>query len=368
MKKCTNNALDGERSCLLLGRIVEGRIHESASHRLSVDIIPQIQNKSILRIIRYDWLLISFGNQMCLKYPENFHDKDVRAKLRMCGRLLCELKSINQGITDFASLYQPIMYDSVIQAVRNISQFDVKSNEFKTPSTALDALLQVKDVGKVLVCEYIKKENQEWQTKTENFLKLLNSEAGATVYKSIYASQAKMKRSVTERIPTTTDVKLLSNYLDVQIEKVSKTLEKRFSYNDWFKLSELTSAWIIVFNRKRTGETKNILVTEFDSRESVSKETIGTLSADDKVVAECFSRMKVRGKSIQKLRTVPVLLKPEIEKAINLLLKNRKAANISDENTYLFALPSCTQKKKVVDTCGAIRKFSVECGAKDLFN
>lgn len=119
---------------------------------------------------------------------------------------------------------------------------------------------------------------------------------------------------------------------------------------------------LIIFNCRRTGETKNILVTDFQRRERLDDELVATLPAEDRLLAKKFCRMKIRGKLG---RTVPVLIKPEVDKCIELLIRHRIYANIPVENEFLFALPTFAgQRLKRIDACALLRKSSVLCGAK----
>lgn len=67
-----------------------------------------------------------------------------------------------------------------------------------------------------------------------------------------------------------------------------------------------------------------------------------------KKLVKKYSRMRIRGK---KMCTVTVLLKPDIDKCINLLISYRKKFGISDKKEFLFALPS---SNGVLITCSRL--------------
>lgn len=360
IRKCCKDAFNGKRMGTAMSVAVEKRIHQLASHRLELVCRP-LRNTVNVQTVKFDWILIVFGNKQCKKYPLKKHERLIRQKLRMCGRLLCELKSINKNITDFAALFNPRHYDDVLQAVRVIGQFNSTTNEFATPSSALDALLQVKDVGKDLICQCIRANDSDLLKRTENFLKLLENDASASIYKSIYDSLARIKRLKVDHLPTTEDIKAMVNYLVEEINKCSNLLNQEFCLKKWVELSELILAWIVVFNRKRPGESQYILTNEFRAREQVDSETLDTLPAEDKLAAERYVRMRVCGK---KGRTVPLLLTTDIVNGIKILLKYREAAEISPENGFLFALPSI-DNGKVIEAYHVVKKYSTLCGANE---
>lgn len=175
-----------------------------------------------------------------------------------------------------------------------------------------------------------------------------------------------MRREKKQNIPSTEDIKRLSLYLDRERKFYFTELKTNYTYNNWVKLSKLVMASIIVFNRRRTGETQNILMSDFFNSESINEnsnlEIFATLTDKAKEVVKKYSRMKIRGK---KGRTVPVLLKPGIDECVELLIRYR-TAGISPLNEYLLALPTISENRaRVIDACHLLRKFSVMCGAED---
>lgn len=211
-KKCTENAFNGERSVLLLGRLMEGRISELACDTLRLEIFSHMTEDDIIRLIRFDWLIIVFGNNLCDRHNETFQTNVISQKLRRAGRLLSELKKIEPDVTDYASMFQPRVYDSVILAIRLVGRFDPVTKYYGAPSTASAIVTEIRAAGMALVAEYIKQENAEAQSKTENFIKLYNSYVGTSILKSVYRTQANNKRDRREKLPTTEDVKLLAMY------------------------------------------------------------------------------------------------------------------------------------------------------------
>lgn len=203
------------------------------------------------------------------------------------------------------------------------------------------------------------------KTETIDFLAYMDTDIDISVNKLVTETQAKMRRRKQQNIPTMEDVKKLVRHINVERKLLIEKLSETYSDDNWLKLAELSVAWIIVFNRRRVGEVQNILVDEFRGRESIdddsNKQMLTTLSEESKSIAKKFKRMKIRGK---KGRPVPVLLKPAIDKGIQLLLDNRQMAGVSVDSQYLFQLPSFSNARiRVVDACRVLRDLSVSCGA-----
>lgn len=339
-------------------------MHVDASDRLK-KVASRFRDTKILRAIRFDWLLTIYGNKLCLKHTFDFQDKLIRTHLRTAGRLLVALKSIKPQVSDFAQIYYPKMYDDVIASIRIVGRYNEVTNEFGAPQTAGSLVTALKHIGQILITEYIKKEDPINQKKAEDFLTVLKSDIGISVLKAVSDTQAKMRREKKQLIPTTDDIQCFMRFLDQQRNLAYASLSSEYTYENWLALAELTMAAVIVFNRRRVGETQNILVTDFLARENVDKtsssELYEKLSEPAKAVIQKYSRMTLRGK---KGRPVKALLKPAIVNSINLLLKHRTEIGIPLQNKYLFGLPSCSDRNRVIDGCHILRKFSVLCGAK----
>ncbi len=364
VKGCTKRILNGERSVLALCRAVEGRIHETASAKLK-EIFKFLTLDDVVLSIRFDWLVIAYGNKLAVMHRKLSQQKMIRSKLRRAGQLLVKIRSICLDVTDFASVFHPKCYDSLVAAVRQIGRLDPNTNLYGTPSTAADMLTETKAIGAILECEYIKQENTGKQTQTQNFLKLLKVDASSSLYKAIYDTQAKMHREKIDRIPSDADVKLFAEFLDRERKKYCSlvSLSQKFVYGDWLRLSELTLVSIIVFNRRRVGESENILETDYDGRDYLNEEVVSKLPVADKLSAKKYSLMTIQGK---KGRDVPALIEQHIEKCLELMKTHRKAANVPVENEFLFGLPPTgIHPIRYLDACYIIRKFSNECGAKD---
>lgn len=78
----------GKRCVQVLGRKVSGRIHSDASSILRNKIFPILRDDEVTRMIRYDKLVILYGNKMSIKYRAQYQEDMIRARLRLIGRFL----------------------------------------------------------------------------------------------------------------------------------------------------------------------------------------------------------------------------------------------------------------------------------------
>lgn len=188
------------------------------------------------------------------------------------------------------------------------------------------------------------------------------------ISKRVKESQIQIRRQKDHKIPSKNDVHLLSVCLNRERNVCFKDLSANFSLKSWVKLSELTIVSMALFNRRRAGESQNILESDFHKREQIdeksNEELFGSLTEEAKKVAKRYSRMKLRGK---KASDVYMLLKSDFVNCIELLLKHRIEVGIPEKNLYLFALPSTPgdNRIKVVNSSKVFAKYSKKCGANE---
>ncbi|KAJ8929268.1 hypothetical protein NQ314_018061 [Rhamnusium bicolor] len=131
---------------------------------------------------------------MSLKYRNQHHHAMIRTRLRLIGRLLLELKKINISITDFASVFKPNNYDSVLEAINVVAKLNAEENKYKSPSTAFACGTLLKKCGKTYISELIKVQNKERKQEVEDFLKLLEEDYGISINKTVLENQLEHKR------------------------------------------------------------------------------------------------------------------------------------------------------------------------------
>lgn len=278
-----NDATKGERITMELATLVEGRLHPAASQKLK-ELFATFRENEIVHLIRFDWLIIVYGNKLCIKYTKRTESqKNMKSyRLKMAGRILQSLKSIDPEVNDFESIYHPKYYDSLIEAIKTLAKFNDQTAEFITPACASTAVTVVRHIGKLLIAEYIKRDQADDQRRAENFLKLLDTDAGTTIGKAVTETQARMRREKKVILPSTEDVKCLSLYVDSQRNSWYDRLASSFTYKNWLELAKYTMVSIMIYNRRRTGDTQYIGVADFNNREFMNdnsnKELFAALS------------------------------------------------------------------------------------------
>ncbi|KAL6254299.1 hypothetical protein P5V15_014345 [Pogonomyrmex californicus] len=341
-RRCTGRNSKHSKSIMVLGRTIVTRTHEVANKILKTVVFPVLRDDEITRAIRYDQLIILYGNKLCLKYRLQHQHDMIRSRLRLLGRYLVTLRTKSENISDFASLYDPKFYDVAIAAVNSIAGFDENKNIYKTPSVAFNLGTYMKHIGEIFITECIKNHDPIKMKAAENFLKLLRQDYGTSINRTVLETQMQRKRQKKIILPSIENIRKLNDYLMDMQQKAYNNLMKEYSYRNWLILLETTLISMQLFNQ-------------------TNRDIYKSLSTEGRRLAKKYIRFEIRGKLG---RTVPVLLHSDLLKCINVILNFRSDAKVHHENPYLFGIPGCDKKRyKYLRACNLMRTFSEACGA-----
>lgn len=100
-KKCKPTHKKGVHEIAVMGRRVTGYIHSYANKVLREIVFPVLRDDAVTRCIKYDELLILFGNKECERYTSTHQHDMIRAHLRLLGRYKLAVQEIDKKIDDF---------------------------------------------------------------------------------------------------------------------------------------------------------------------------------------------------------------------------------------------------------------------------
>lgn len=364
VRKCANVASSKNRTTTVLGRAILGRINKVASQTLKKVVFPVLREDTITHLIRYDTLLIQYGNKLCMKYKLQHQHDMVRNRLRTLGRFLKALKEINNEISNFASLYQPKYYDDCIKAVYEVARYNPETEKFDAASTAFQLGTLLKEVGELWKSQCIKNHDSATKLLVEDFLSLRKEDFSHSVNKTVMETRACIARQKVEIAPSITDIRKLYDYVNNMRRTAYDSLKTKFSYNAWRSLGECTLISMQIYNRKRAGEMQRVLLEDFHTYEGLNEQSdpdlFKSLSNSAKEIAQKYVRFQIRGKLG---RPVPVLLYSDLLDCMKLFIQFRTQANVHTKNPYLFGIEGYHKKRfKYLRACDNMRKFAYECG------
>lgn len=153
------------------------------------------------------------------------------------------------------------------------------------------------------------------------------------IWNSIIPSKRKINSSLL--LPLTQDLLKLNIMKEIELFKVLLQ-NNPCETTAWLRLAQLTLTRIILFNKRRSGETSCMTIKQYSSCPHWSIESTqelqDSLTPFEKELAKSMKLIQIHGK---RGRTVPFLLR--VEMCINLLISTRMSAGINPSNPYIFA-------------------------------
>lgn len=244
--------------------------------------------------------------------------------------------------------------------MKKAAGYDPKTNTYQTPSLALKLGHSLKKISSIvesnaliigdhITAEYAKRYRAIHDSRWEEFI---SSGALNTLKEA--------KWNMPRVLPFTQDVKLLNLYMENQQSSSERMLRISPTPENYAALSKVTLALAITFNRRRAGEVSRMLLTAFTSRnKSVLHDDVAIcLTPFERKMCEFFTRVEIRGK---RGRIVPVLLKPAMVTAMELLAEVRESCGVPNENLFLFARPEALSAYRGGE---CFQKYAKLCGAE----
>lgn len=363
-RKCSGTK-KGVRDIMIRSRRLAGDIHRKASKKLRNEVFPVLRDNEVANSIRYDELVIVFGNWLCAKLRKEHQQKMIRNKLRLLGRFLISIKSLDPTIKELADVLHPSQFENVIEAVNQVARLQEGSGQYASPWTARDMGDILNKIARRYNSECIKNGQKDKCEAIQDFLVLMKEDFTTTVYTMVKESTLERKKQKDVLLPSTEDVKQLMTYLTDERQKCYKKIEEEgFSFKTWKDLASYTLIFMQVFNRRRPGEMERVLITDYQLYRGIDEEsdaeTLKHFPLQTKQRAKQYVRFLIRGKLV---RGVPVLLHKDIVQCVELILKYRSNAGVPDTNPYVFGIPGKTAFTHLEAT-SLIRKYSAACGAK----
>ncbi|XP_036932014.1 uncharacterized protein LOC119017757 isoform X5 [Acanthopagrus latus] len=326
------------------------------------NVISSMTYDEVTRMIQNDKLLLQFGQHLfdLNGSRKNRHDY-IRQRLRELGRLLLVAKK-NTPIQKAEELIYPSNFNHVISAVKELAGYNTEDNTFRTPSLALK-------IGNSLgiICELVESDNlstvdRDWSLVkfAREFKTIKQFRWKGLITRGATTSLRESKWNAPLIIPLTEDVKLLDSHMENVKVVAERMLRLCPSAKNYATLAKVTLAQLIIFNRRREGEVSRMELATFKERRKseLNEDMALCLTPLENKMCDFFTRVEIRGK---RGRGVPVLLKPSMVSAMELLADTRELCGVSKENIYMFARPGALSAYRGGE---CIQTFARESGAK----
>ena len=212
----------------------------------------------------------------------------------------------------------------------------------------------------ILWGQAMRQNDEDAKKRAKDFQKLYECEWSVKVSSRVLKDMKDVKLNKKQEQPLDGDIKKLSDGLQAEIQEWTEKLEHEPSWTAGKKLSDAMVAFLILFNRKRSGEVGKMLLKNYvDAKEANidydKDEAFQTLTAFERKIAQSHLLIKLIGK---KDRHVPLLLPSFMEKSMDLLVDPaiRKRIGVPSGNKFLFPV---RREDGHVEPCSILKNFAM---------
>ena len=182
--------------------------------------------------------------------------------MRQLARLLQTLRKGNEA-ANFEIIIDTARFDELVAAVKDPCGFKEESRlDIDVPSLALKLGHSIKQCAQVLKSSALRKKNEVAIRECQNFIDLFEAEWTIKISSQSFASMGSKKQNKAEILLLAGDLMLLKNHFEKKMADLSEILNEvedtQTVTSHWSSLAKMTLARIIIFNKRRSGETATL--------------------------------------------------------------------------------------------------------------
>ena len=226
----------------------------------------------------------------------------------------------------------PTKFKEVAEATQRVAGF--KDGDVGVPSVALKIGFSLSECAGILKSEGIMNEDDDGVRSADRFLELYRREWKVMVSSRALGTLQERKWNAPDKLPIHEDVKRTASVLKNDLEQAKLQLRETPSIQNYVSLARATLATVLLFNRRRPGETERLTIETFGKRsKSVNEEITQHLSQLEQELCRELTHVTIRGK---RGIGVPVLLSSALLETLEMLVASRAEVGISPDNPYVF--------------------------------
>ncbi|XP_035981142.1 uncharacterized protein LOC110368365 isoform X2 [Fundulus heteroclitus] len=360
VRRCPQKPFEGDSSAgrkrLQLELPKPDHVHEAVWK-----IACEMNQDDISLVVKSERDILRLGESLYnARKPHERRNDYIRQKMREIAMLLIAARA-KTPLMRTEDLVMPSNFPHVIQAVRDVTGYDLESNSYKVPSLALKLGHSLAKVAGIVQCNAIIANRHDVAESAKQFSTLYQKKWAESISAAALGTLQQAKWNKPQLLPFTEEVLLLHQFLAAEHDKCMNAMKENPTNINFGNLAKVTLTQVVLFNRKRQGEVSKMEVQAFTSRNctELNPDIMMCLNELERKLAKHFDRVEIRGK---RSRMVAVLLTPDMVTAMNLLMENRSKCQVPTENVYLFARPGALSHYRGSD---CLRNYANKCGAKN---
>lgn len=181
--------------------------------------------------------------------------------------------------------------------------------------------------------------DEEALKSLEGFKSVFDDEIESEVSFTAALSRRQMQRHQSGKfLPGSNEIHLFASFLMNKRNDSLELFNNDKTYENWISILSLTAVLLILYNRRRSGETGKALIKDFENRKKgdPSNEFFQMLPDGEKKQRLKYSRMDIQGKRAD--GAGQLFLSQDNENALHLCMKWRGNVGVDPNNEYLFGV------------------------------
>ena len=327
-----------------------------------LELMACMRDDEVTDACRQDPLILEFGARLYKKLGHEKHlHAHIREKLRELGRLLVKLREGSDTDATLESFIHPSRFLTVVEAVKVLT--GAKDGKFANPSLALKLGYSLADCAGILKTRGIIESNNILKAAADDFLLLYQRDWKLHVSARALGTLSERKWNEPEVLPLNEDIQKLTEELGVEMSEAQAQLGRDPCIATYTRLSEVVLTSIILFNRRRPGETARLTVKTYTDRDqTMNKDIVDHLTPVERKLCESLGYVVVRGK---RGMGVPMMLTEKVRSALDQLVEARELAGISPDCPYLFTTGTAPDSTPLRGS-DCIRKLTRKAGVSNV--
>ena len=232
-------------------------------------VLSGMKSDNISTVARHDHVILQFGAAILEKVGKK-NASYVSQRMRQLARLLIVLRArSHEKEATLESFIDTSKFDDLVDAVKELCGFNQESRlEIGIPSLALKLGHSIKRCAQVVKCSALRSKDEKVIKSSKRFIDLFESEWTTKISSRSLASLGSKKQNKVDYLPLAEDLTKLKDHLDAKMESLSSALTAEESVNleNWSNLAKATLSRIILFNKRRSGETATLEINQFTNR------------------------------------------------------------------------------------------------------
>ncbi|CAG9818113.1 unnamed protein product [Phaedon cochleariae] len=134
LQSCTKKDSKHSRGVLKMSKAISESIHDRANDVVRKLLFPALRDGPVKEAIRFDSLLILYGNEMACKYRSQHHYPMIRNRLIRMAKVLLRMKEISASVNNFGDMLRPQMFDNLIEIINSMREYDTHTGNYRKPT------------------------------------------------------------------------------------------------------------------------------------------------------------------------------------------------------------------------------------------